>query len=46
MPEPFQFSALWGPVSIDKRGIDRDDLLAIVENNAVSTGTVYTVEPA
>ena len=43
MPETFQFSATWGPVSIDERNVDRDELLAIVESNVISTGTVYTV---
>jgi hypothetical protein len=43
MPEPFQFSALWGPVSVDERGVERDELLAIVEDNAISTGTVFKV---
>ena len=41
VPEAFRFSATWGPVSIDERDVDRDELLAIVENNAVSTGAVY-----
>ena len=46
MPEPFQFSALWGPVSIDERAVKRDELLAIVEDNAISTGTVFMVGQA
>jgi hypothetical protein len=46
VPEAFRFSATWGPVSIDERDVDRDELLAIVENNAVSTGTVYKVRTA
>jgi hypothetical protein len=46
VPEAFRFSATWGPVSIDERDVGRDELLAIVENNAVSTGTVYKVRAA
>ncbi len=43
MPEAFRFSATWGPVTIDERDVDRDELLAIVEGNAVSTTTIYNV---
>ncbi len=46
MPERFLFSATWGPVSIDEREIDRPELLALVEGNAVSTETIYKVRPA
>jgi hypothetical protein len=43
LPEAFRFSATWGPVSIDERNVDRDELLVIVEDNLISTGTVYNV---
>ena len=46
LPEEFLFSATWGPVAIDERDIDRTELLAVVERNAVSTGTVYKVRSA
>lgn len=31
LPEAFRFSATWGPVSIDERDVDRNELLAIVQ---------------
>lgn len=46
LPEAFEFASTWGPVTIDDRDIDRAELLAVVESNAVSTGTVYKVRPA
>jgi hypothetical protein len=46
MPEPFLFSATWGPVSIEEREVDRPELLEIVESNGVSTGAVYKMREA
>jgi len=46
MPESFEFSALWGPKTIHEREVDRDELLDIVENNVISTVTVYKVRSA
>jgi hypothetical protein len=43
MPEPFLFSATWGPVNIEDREVDRPGLLEIVESNGVSTGALYKV---
>jgi hypothetical protein len=46
LPEPFLFSATWGPATIDERDMDRAELLAVIDSNAVSTGTVHKVRAA
>ena len=46
LPEAFSFKATWGPVTTEEREIGRAELLDLVQNNAVSTGTLYRVRAA